>query len=159
MSPFFFNSFFILAQYIILKLNVSSHSPVYENSGAAPPLILATSRHWLIVLNFMNMECYVHLTVCTLQPSPLSSPCPSGAPLPLLRLTVAAAPLGQWNIVIPELCVHKLWTRAFHFHRRCEAEVKWEMQILASLQGRRQVHLLTPNCSLQVSVPALQHSQ
>jgi hypothetical protein len=30
MSPFFFNSFFILVQYIILKLNVSSHPPVYE---------------------------------------------------------------------------------------------------------------------------------
>jgi hypothetical protein len=42
MSPFFFNSLFILVQYIILKLNVSSHPPVYENSRAAPPLILAT---------------------------------------------------------------------------------------------------------------------
>jgi hypothetical protein len=30
MSPFFFNSFFILVQYIILKLNVSNHPPVYE---------------------------------------------------------------------------------------------------------------------------------
>jgi hypothetical protein len=30
MSNFFFNSFFILVQYIILKLNVSSHPPVYE---------------------------------------------------------------------------------------------------------------------------------
>jgi hypothetical protein len=30
MSPFLFNSFFILVQYIILKLNVSSHPPVYE---------------------------------------------------------------------------------------------------------------------------------
>jgi hypothetical protein len=30
MSPFFFNSFFILVQYIVLKLNVSSHPPVYE---------------------------------------------------------------------------------------------------------------------------------
>jgi hypothetical protein len=30
MSPFFFNSFFTLVQYIILKLNVSSHPPVYE---------------------------------------------------------------------------------------------------------------------------------
>jgi hypothetical protein len=46
MSPFFFNSFFILVQYIILKLNVSSHPPVYESDTAAPPLILATSRHW-----------------------------------------------------------------------------------------------------------------
>jgi hypothetical protein len=30
MSPFFFNSFFILVQYIILYLTVSSHPPVYE---------------------------------------------------------------------------------------------------------------------------------
>jgi hypothetical protein len=30
MNPFFFNSFFILVQYTILKLNVSSHPPVYE---------------------------------------------------------------------------------------------------------------------------------
>jgi hypothetical protein len=30
MSPFFFNSFFIHVQYIILQLNVSSHPPVYE---------------------------------------------------------------------------------------------------------------------------------
>ena len=30
MSPFFFNSFFILVQYIILKLNVSNHLLVYE---------------------------------------------------------------------------------------------------------------------------------
>jgi hypothetical protein len=29
MSPFCFNSFFILVQYIVLKLNVSSHPPVY----------------------------------------------------------------------------------------------------------------------------------
>jgi hypothetical protein len=29
MSTFFFNSFFILVQYIILKFNVSSHPPVY----------------------------------------------------------------------------------------------------------------------------------
>jgi hypothetical protein len=29
MSPFFFNSFFILVQYI-LKLNVSSHPPIYR---------------------------------------------------------------------------------------------------------------------------------
>jgi hypothetical protein len=33
MSPFFFNSFFILVQYIILKLNVSSHHPVYEKNS------------------------------------------------------------------------------------------------------------------------------
>jgi hypothetical protein len=44
-ESFFFNSFFILLQYIILKLNVSSHPQVYENSRAATPLILATSRH------------------------------------------------------------------------------------------------------------------
>jgi hypothetical protein len=30
MSPFFFNSFFIHVQCIILKINVSSHPPVYE---------------------------------------------------------------------------------------------------------------------------------
>jgi hypothetical protein len=30
MSPLSFNSFFIHVQYIILKLNVSSHPPVYE---------------------------------------------------------------------------------------------------------------------------------
>jgi hypothetical protein len=30
MSPLFLNYFFILVQYIILKLNVSSHPPVYE---------------------------------------------------------------------------------------------------------------------------------
>jgi hypothetical protein len=30
MSPFFFNSFYILVLYIILQLNVSSHPPVYE---------------------------------------------------------------------------------------------------------------------------------
>jgi hypothetical protein len=30
MSPLFFNSVFILVQYIILKLNVNSHPPVYE---------------------------------------------------------------------------------------------------------------------------------
>jgi hypothetical protein len=30
MTPFFFNSFFMLVQYIIHKLNVSSHPPVYE---------------------------------------------------------------------------------------------------------------------------------
>jgi hypothetical protein len=47
MCPFFFNSFFILVQYVILKLNVSSHPPVYEKDTATPPLILATSRHCL----------------------------------------------------------------------------------------------------------------
>jgi hypothetical protein len=35
MSPLFFNSFFILEQYIILKLNVSSHPPFYEKVPAA----------------------------------------------------------------------------------------------------------------------------
>jgi hypothetical protein len=45
MSPFFFNSFFILVQYIILKLNLSSHPPVYEKDTTALPIILATSRH------------------------------------------------------------------------------------------------------------------
>jgi hypothetical protein len=33
MSPIFFNSFVVLVQYIILKLNVSSHSPVYEKDA------------------------------------------------------------------------------------------------------------------------------
>jgi hypothetical protein len=33
MSPFFFNSSFILVQYITLKPNVSSHPPIYEKDA------------------------------------------------------------------------------------------------------------------------------
>jgi hypothetical protein len=53
MSPFFFNSFFILVQYIILKLNVSSLPPVYEKIqkslyGTVHFTVPAAS--WLIVV-------------------------------------------------------------------------------------------------------------
>jgi hypothetical protein len=72
MSSFFFNSFFILVQYIILKLNVSSHPPVYENSGAAPPTnfsyeppLVRTDMQTAVLL-----PCQSELTVSFLYSSP-----------------------------------------------------------------------------------------
>jgi hypothetical protein len=44
MSPYFFNSFFMLVQYITLKLNVNFKTKA-KHFLEHPPLILATSRH------------------------------------------------------------------------------------------------------------------
>jgi hypothetical protein len=62
MSPFFFNSFFILVQYIILKLNVSSHPRVYEKDTKIFVWICALHSS-----SGVEFDCYAHAHIgsCT----------------------------------------------------------------------------------------------
>jgi hypothetical protein len=79
MSPLFFNSFFILVQYMILKLNVSSHPRVYEkgtifwsstpiNFSYEPPLVVDLT-YLLTYLRIMILDIIHRHVLCTTHPS------------------------------------------------------------------------------------------